>query len=163
VSAAPEAISGKATVLDWPAKEGDMPLVLRAGTNGWTCLPDMAETEGNDPMCLDQTWMQYLDAYLAHKSPTATTVGIGCMIAPGGGWGSNTDPYAVTKTADNQWHRARPHLMIVVPDLKSLAGISTDPASGGPYVMWAGTPYADIMAPITSASMNMSMKMPAPK
>lgn len=40
--------------------------------------------------------------------------------------------------------------MIVVPDLKSLAGMSTDPANGGPYVMFAGTPYAHIMAPTTA-------------
>ena len=25
------------------------------------------------------------------------------MIAPGGGWGSNTDPYAMARHADNQW------------------------------------------------------------
>jgi hypothetical protein len=50
-----------------------------------------------------------------------------------------------------------------VPDLKSLHGISTDPRNGGPYVMYPGTPYAHIMTPITSASMNMPMKMPATK
>ena len=44
--------------------------------------------------------------------------------------------------------------MILVPDLKSLAGISTDPKNGGPYVMYAGTPYAHIMAPITASSMS---------
>jgi hypothetical protein len=53
MSAGPSAISAKATILDWPAKEGDQPPVLRAGTNGWTCLPDFPETKGNDPMCLD--------------------------------------------------------------------------------------------------------------
>ena len=64
-------------------------------------------------------------------------------------------------TPDNQWHHAPPHVMILVPDLKSLTGIRTDPANGGPYVMYPGTPYAHIMAPITSASMHMSMRMPA--
>ena len=29
-------------------------------------------------------------------------------------------------------------------------GISTDPNNGGPFVMWAGTPYAHIMVPIES-------------
>jgi hypothetical protein len=108
VSAAPDAISGKATVLDWPAKEGDAPVMLRDGTNGWTCLPDMPDTEGNDPACMDKPWMQWAEAYLAHKAPTTTSVGIGYMLASGGGWGSNTDPYAMKATPDisgTTWHR----------------------------------------------------------
>jgi hypothetical protein len=36
MTAAPSTISAQATILDWPAKEGDQPPVLRAGTNGWT-------------------------------------------------------------------------------------------------------------------------------
>jgi hypothetical protein len=40
--------------------------------------------------------------------------------------------------------------MIAVPDLKSLDGLSTDPKNGGPWVMWKGTPYAHIMAPVTN-------------
>jgi hypothetical protein len=163
VSAAPEAISGKAAVLDWPAKEGDAPAMLRDGSNGWTCLPDMPDTEGNDPACMDKPWMRWAEAYLTHKAPTTSSVGIGYMLAAGGGWGSNTDPYAMKATPDNQWHHAPPHLMILVPDLQTLQGISTDPTSGGPYVMFPGTPYAHIMAPMTSASMHMSMKMPATK
>ena len=98
----------------------------------------MAESEGNDPMCVDHSWMQWIEAYTAHKSPQVTSVGIGYMLAPGGGWGSNTDPYATVAAPGNQWHLAPPHLMILVPDLK--AGVSTDPTNGGPYVMYAGTP-----------------------
>jgi hypothetical protein len=37
-----------------------------------------------------------------------------------------------------------------VPDLASLAGTPTDPANGGPYVMYAGTPYAHVMAPMNA-------------
>ena len=51
------------------------------------------------------------------------------------------------ETPDNHWSLHGPHMMILVPDTKALAGISTDPKNGGPYVMWAGTPYAHIMAP----------------
>ena len=78
------------------------------------------------------------------------------MIAPGGAWGSNTDPFAMAETADNHWGHHNPHLMILVPDLESLAGLSTDPGNGGPYVMFAGTPYAHIMAPVSGAAMPMS-------
>jgi len=50
MSAAPPAISRHATILDWPAKEGDQPMVLRKGTNEWTCFPDDPGTPGNDPI-----------------------------------------------------------------------------------------------------------------
>src|SRR5262245_51909298 len=146
-SSGPAAISGKATVLDWPAKEGAAPETLRAGTNGWTCFPDMPETKGNDPMCVDEPWMKWIEAYLSHKTPQITRVGFGYMTAGGGGWGSNSDPYAMTEAPGNHWGHHPPHLMILVPDTKSLTGISTDPANGGPYVMYAGTPYAHVMAP----------------
>src|SRR5690606_26146949 len=63
MSAAPESVSGAATILDWPAKEGAKQEVLRKGTNGWTCMPDMPETEGNDPMCLDEPWLQWIEAF----------------------------------------------------------------------------------------------------
>jgi len=152
MTAAPAAIAGKATILDWPAKEGDKPVVLRAGTNGWSCLPDMPDTEGNDPACLDQPWMQWVEAYMSKRAPSLSHVGVGYMIAPGGGWGSNTDPYAMKQSMDNHWGHHEPHLMIVVPDVKSLDGMSTDPNNGGPYVMYAGTPYAHIMAPVRSGT-----------
>jgi hypothetical protein len=48
--------------------------------------------------------------------------------------------------------------MIVVPDVRALSGLSTDPANGGPYVMFAGTPYAHIMAPVVSTGSRMAGK-----
>src|SRR6185503_15749557 len=67
MTAAPASVSAKATILDWPAKEGDQPAVLRAGSNGWNCLPDMPDSQGSDPMCVDQSWMQWIAAYTAHQ------------------------------------------------------------------------------------------------
>jgi hypothetical protein len=154
MTAAPPSIAAKATILDWPARDGDKPAVLRAGSNGWSCLPDMPDTEGNDPACLDEPWMQWVQAYMAKTAPRLSRVGIGYMVAPGGGWASNTDPYAMKQTADNHWDHHEPHVMIVVPDVKSLEGMPTDPKNGGPYVMYAGTPYAHIMAPLRSAAMS---------
>ena len=147
LSAAPASVSAKATILDWPAKEGAAPTVLRAGTNGWSCLSDMPDTHGNDPMCLDEPWMKWVEAYMSKTAPKISRVGIGYMMAPGGSHGSNTDPYAMAESAGNQWAHHPPHMMIVVPDLKSLEGISTNPHNGGPYMMYKGTPYAHIMAP----------------
>jgi hypothetical protein len=152
VAAAPPSISDRATIVDWPATEGAQPSVLKAGTNGWSCFPDMPQTDGNDPMCVDGPWMKWIEAYISKTTPKVGGTGIGYMLAPGGAWGSNTDPYAMTKTASNQWGHHQPHLMIVVPDVGALAGIPTDPSNGGPYVMFAGTPYAHIMAPVTSST-----------
>jgi hypothetical protein len=147
-SAAPASISAAATILDWPASEGAKPAILRQGSNGWVCYPDMPMTEGNDPMCLDRVWQVWLDAYAAKTTPTITTIGVGYMVAPGGAWGSNTDPYATAKAADNQWGYDPPHIMLLLP-ATSLTGLSTDRGNGGPWVMWAGTPYAHVMVPLT--------------
>lgn len=148
LTAAPSSVSAKATIYDYPEKEGGMPIVLRPGTNGWSCFPDMPETKGNDPMCADESWMKWIEAYLAHKTPVLTKPGISYMLGSDGYWGSNTDPYGLTETATNQWSHHDPHLMLLYPDVKVLAGLPTDPNNGGPYVMYAGTPYAHIMAPI---------------
>jgi hypothetical protein len=59
-------------------------------------------------------------------------------------------PPAMKMTPDNHWGHHPPHLMIAVPDLKTLDALPADPGNGGPYVMWKGTPYAHIMAPVTS-------------
>jgi hypothetical protein len=152
-AAAPAGITSKATILDWPSKEGMAPEVLRAGSNGWNCFPDLPDTKGNDPQCVDEPWMNWLQAYIAKKTPQITRVGIGYMLAPGGAWGSNTDPFAMKETPDNHWSQHASHVMILVPDIKALAGISTDAKNGGPYVMWAGTPYAHIMAPTAAGTM----------
>ena len=51
MSAAPMAIAKDATIVDYPAKAGQPFIVLREGTNGWTCYPDWQATSGNDPQC----------------------------------------------------------------------------------------------------------------
>lgn len=148
ILAAPTSISANATILDWPAKEGDAPAVLRAGTNGWSCFPDYPMTEGNDPMCVDSVWTDFFGALMAHKPPTVSRVGIAYMVAPGGAWGSNTDPYASKQAPDNEWGFDPPHVMIAVPDTKALEGLPTKRQGSQPWVMFAGTPYAHIMVPV---------------
>lgn len=146
-SAAPSSIVSKATILDWPTKAGDSPPVLRAGSNGWTCFPDNPETKGNDPMCLDESWMTWLAALQARKPPEITHVGVAYMMTPGGVLGSNADPYAKQETPTNQWGLDGPRIMIVVPDQKELAGLPTDRSAVGTFVRYAGTPYAHVVIP----------------
>ena len=40
LSAGPASITADAAVMDWPSEAGGELTELRAGTNGWTCLPD---------------------------------------------------------------------------------------------------------------------------
>ena len=147
LSAAPPSITDNATIMDWPAEPKGEMTELRKGTNKWTCLPDMPQTQGNDPMCLDAPWLEWADAWMNKREPKITQMGFGYMLQ-GGSPESNTDPYAKKPTQDNEWiTEAEPHVMILVPDEKMLEGLPTNPDSGGPWVMWRNTPYAHIMAP----------------
>ena len=94
MSAGPIAITAEATILDWPSDPaGDM-IVLREGTNGWTCFTDWPATPGNDPMCLDQVWVDWSNALALGEKPNVTSLGFGYMLA-GGSSASNTDPFAM--------------------------------------------------------------------
>lgn len=150
MSAAPRSISGKATIMDWPATEGGKMTTLRAGTNDWTCLPDVPMTKGNDPSCMDAEWMSFMNAVMSKSAPKVSRAGVGYMTAPGGAYTSNKDPFAPKPTADNDWGFDPPHVMLLVTDARALQGIPTTRQSGGPWVMWPGTRYAHIMVPLAS-------------
>lgn len=146
-SAAPMSISANATVMDWDNT------VLREGTNGWTCLPDMPVSSGNDPMCLDEPWVNWVDAFMTKTEPNFSKIGFGYMLT-GDSPASNTDPFAEGPTPDNEWiSEGGPHVMMVVPDPAMLDGLSTDPADGGPWVMWRDTPYVHVMIPLPASGM----------
>ncbi len=144
LSAAPAAIAGEATVTDW---EGN---VLRVGTNDYTCLPDDPDRPGNSPMCLDEAWTAFADALMNEEDPPVPeSMAFGYMLQ-GDFPTSNVDPYAEGPTEDNEWiEDSGPHIMVLVPDVAMLDGISTDPDNGGPYVMWRDTPYVHLMIPAT--------------
>lgn len=148
MSAAPPSISAKATIKDWPAEQGNEMPVLREGSNGWTCFPDMPATEGNDPMCLDEPWLAWADAWMNKKPLKNERMGFGYMLQENDA-GSNIDPFATGPTPDNEWlDKGVPHLMILVPNEETLQGLPIVPDEGGPWVMWRGTPYVHIMAPM---------------
>jgi hypothetical protein len=151
LSAGPAAITDDATVLAWPTEEGGDFRVLREGTNGWWCIastPGAAAVGLQDPTCEDETWLEFERAFLDGRDPVIDRVGIAYMLSGDAGL-SNTDPFATEPTDDNEWHVSGPHVMVLVPDAAMLEGFPTDPHSGGPYVMYAGTPYAHIMVPVT--------------
>lgn len=140
--------AGPASIADEAAIKTHQGEVLREGTNGWTCYPDMPDLAGQNPMCLDQEWVDFMDAYRNKREPNVTQIGTAYMLQ-GGSPGSNTDPYAEGPTPDNEWSEEGwgPHLMIIVPDMTMYEDLPTSPDNGGPWVMFANTPYAHIMVP----------------
>jgi hypothetical protein len=147
MKAAPKKVAENATIVA-PDPKGGMRTV-RKGSNGFTCMPDNPETPGPDPMCWDKNSGDWMDAYLNHKTPTAGKVGLMYMVA-GGTDASNTDPYAKKPSTSNHWIKTGPHIMIVGADATFYDTYpkGADPDTKIPYVMWAGTPYQHLMAPI---------------
>ena len=145
-SAAPAALAHDAAIVTVGA-DGKMNQ-LRAGKNGWTCMPDAPETPGPDPMCFDSNAAKWADAWTHHQTPPDNTPGVMYMLE-GGTDASNTDPYAKQPTATNDWIKTGPHIMLV-GSKAMLAGYPSGakPDTAAPYVMWAGTPYAHLMVPV---------------
>ena len=142
MSAAPASISAEARILAWDFNE------LRPGENGWTCLPDRPDTPGNDPWCVTEAWMNFLNAYVSNTEPSYTEIGFAYMLM-GDTPVSNRDPYETEPTDPEDWvTELGPHLMMVIPDSSMLDNISTDHLNGGPWIMWPDTPYAHIMIPL---------------
>ncbi len=145
MSAAPMRIAQNATVLDWPGADGTLP-ELRKGTNEWTCLPDYPASPGNDPICVDQPAMEWFGAYMQKTSPALKQPGLAYMLQ-GGSDPSNTDPFAEAPAPGKDWMNAPPHVM-VFPTGKLDTKVYGTEMNGGPWIMWAGTPYEHLMMPV---------------
>ncbi len=145
--AAPAAIAKDAGVVAMGA-DGTM-RTLREGKNGFTCMPDSPTTPGPDPMCMDKNAWEWAGAWMSHQPPPTGKIGLMYMLE-GGTDASNTDPYATKPDASNHWIKTGPHFMIVGADPAFYAGYPSgpDPDTSAPYVMWAGTPYQHLMAPV---------------
>jgi hypothetical protein len=144
LSAAPPALRDSAGVMN---EEGKM---IREGSSDYICMPTAAEIRkfGSEPMCLDEVWRRWADAWLNKKPFETDRVGIGYMLAGDAAGASNIDPFATEPTAENDWVVEGPHIMIIVPDATQLAGLPDKPRPDGAYVMWKGTPYVHIMVPV---------------
>jgi hypothetical protein len=143
MSAAPSSISAEATIMDGGK-------VLREGSNGWVCMPHTMPGD-NAPMCNDAVWMKMMQAVGSQSDFQTDRIGISYMLQGDYGAGvSNATPYHPDPKNAEDYTETGPHLMIVVPK-EMLKGITDDPSSGGPYVMWGDTPYAHIMIPVTDS------------
>ena len=130
----------------WPNDSNPGFTELRAGDNGWTCLPDDPATPSNDPMCLDDQWLEWLMAFAEGRDPVITELGFSYMLQGGSG-ASDTDPMQMEPADGEEWLFGPPHVMLIAPESLDVDSFPTDRDSGGPYIMWAGTPYEHFMAP----------------
>ena len=143
-NAGPASLSKRATIMDWNGT------VVRKGTNGWTCMPDNPNTSGRDPWCMNEPWLNFIEALKNKQKPVYTQVGIAYMLQ-GDTPVSNTDPYATAPAPGDDWVEGLgAHIMVLVPDVSALKSVPTDSKNGGPWIMWADTPYAHLMVPIDS-------------
>ena len=147
MTAAPAKVSQGATVVAMEA-DGKM-RTLREGTNGFTCMSDNPATPGPDPMCMDKNALEWVHAWVGHKTPTPGKVGFMYMLA-GGTDASNTDPYATKPESSNHWIKTGPHVLIVGADASfyDIYPKNADPDTSTPYVMWAGKTYQHLMIPV---------------
>ena len=143
LSAAPSSLSEHATVMDWDTRD-----ILRPGSNGYFCFPTSPSGAPN-PMCIDETFIGWLEALFNREPPPRPpTVTIGYWLQGANSGGSNEAPGTTKEErASHVKVPGDPHLVIIVPDLKMLDGITTDPKQGGPWVMYKDTPYAHLMVP----------------
>jgi hypothetical protein len=158
-SAAPPAIAANATVLDWNDSLKAPATEIRKGSNGWTCLPLTPPPSGGytsatqaSPMCGDAMTMAWAEGYMSKAKPKNTSIGLAYMLQGDVGV-SNTDPYAMASTADNDWVVSGPHVMVFPANADRVKAVQTDHRTGAPYQMWKGTPYAHIMIPVAAPAM----------
>lgn len=142
LAAAPKGIAKDAGVMRMD-QDGKMQ-TLRESKNGFNCMIMM-----DNAMCADANSMAFFDAMMKKEDPP-DKLGVTYMLSGDKG-ASNTDPSAEKKTADNHWIVTGPHIMVVGPAAKTM-GLTdaADPDPTKPYLMWAGTPYAHAMIPVSS-------------
>jgi len=138
MSAGPPEIARSAKIIE---KDGQgYIVVLREGSNGFTCMPGNPNAVGDPPMCADGPSMQWAADFAARKpKPTNTVPGITYMLA-GATQRSDSDPYDQTSPPI----AIGPHWMIMWPFDAKATGLPTTHRDTGAYIMWTGSPYAHL-------------------
>ena len=138
MSAGPDNVSKSARIIDTDT-QGRV-VVLREGSNGFTCMPGNPKVVGEPPMCVDAAALQWYADAKAHKpKPTNTVPGITYMLA-GATQRSDSDPNDTTSMPIE----VGPHWMIMWPFDPKATGLPTTHKPTGAYIMWARSPYAHL-------------------
>jgi hypothetical protein len=138
MSAGPPEITQSAKIIDKDAHGHTV--VLREGSNGFTCTPGNLNAVGDPPTCADQPSMQWAADFAARKpKPTNTVPGITYMLA-GASQRSDSDPFDQTSLPV----AIGPHWMIMWPFDAKATGLPVTHRDRGAYIMWNGSPYAHL-------------------
>ena len=154
-SAAPAPLSAGCGVMEGTT-------VLRASTNGWTCLaanPRPMPEEGWPsahvamPLCTDSEGLKWIQGAMSGAARDAWGMsrdGFAWMLHGDVGE-DNTTPFVLDRAdATGPWIESGPHLMLFPADFNTLAAFPSDPYKGEPFVMFPGTPAAHLMIPVPS-------------
>jgi hypothetical protein len=109
-------------------------IVLREGSNGFTCQPGNPKVLGHPASCANEPARQWISDMATHKAkPTNAEPGVVYLLA--GATQSSVSNSAIT---------IGPHWMILWPFDPKTTGLSATSKDTGAYVMLAGTPYAHL-------------------
>ena len=145
-TAASAAIIAGATLLGYPAEEGGAMVVLREGTNGWTCHPDDQATPRNDAGCDDAGATAGRDN---GDTRAITQPGISYMLS-GGSDASSVDPALSAPAPGEEWMAAPSRIVLTAPGGFDPAAFTTDSKAGYPYIMFNDTPYEQLVIPLAA-------------
>lgn len=133
LSAMPAFMRADATVWDWQVDGDGSFIVLRADTADWTCFPDRAETPGNDPMCHDPVFLEWLLANATGRKPAIERAGLSYMLQGGAAF-TQDSPFVTGPLDSDEWYFMGPHVMVVLPDGSDWDGVNRDTSHGHPMV-----------------------------
>lgn len=109
-------------------------IVLREGTNGFTCLPGNPKVVGRPASCSNQAAQQW-SADLAAGKPAPTNKEAGFIYMESG---------ATERSASGATVKIGPQWMIIWPFDPKASGLSATKKDTGAYILWPGTPYAHL-------------------
>ena len=143
LSAAPAHITKDAAVMAFGA-DGKLQEV-KAGTNGFTCIPTVMNLPDPDPMCMDAAGKQWWDSLMNNAPrPSNTVPGIAYMARGGSHW--EKDKRVIMKEEPGaKIVKEPPHWKIMWPFDPKTTMLSVVPNPSGAYIMFEGNPYAHIM------------------
>jgi len=110
-------------------------------------MPDVPGRPQHNPMCVDETMMQWLMATLAGNKPNIDRMGLSYMLMGEARQGQGASP-ARDPSQVKEWFYVGPHIMVVLPDSAegALRGINQDLSNNQPYTSFLSS--ADVATPI---------------
>jgi hypothetical protein len=143
IAAGPQHVTDAARIVGADAQ--GRRIVLREGSNGFTCQPGNPKVPGRPASCSNAAALQWRADMAAHKAaPTNTEPGIVYMLA-GATQRSASDSSGTASPPMNPTDQTiGPHWMMMWPFDPAATGLSATRKDAGAYIMGAGTPYAHL-------------------